>query len=63
MSVVMAERIRLVILTDDELRSALRLEAAKRGVDMSEVADAILREGLAESLAEIRQRQKRKKGD
>ena len=59
----MAERIRLVILTDDELRAALRLAAAKRGSEMSEVADHILREALAAELSEVRaNRQDKRKG-
>ena len=54
-----AERIRLVILTSEEIRAALRLEAARRGEDMSDVATAILTEALAESLAEVRALRKR----
>jgi hypothetical protein len=58
------ERIRLVILTREEIRAALRLEAARRGEDMSDVATAILAEALADALAEVRALQKkRKKGD
>lgn len=51
-----AKPVRLVIQTDDELRDALRLEAARRGVDMSELGDEILREALADSLKMVRQR-------
>ncbi len=51
--------VRLVVQTDEDLRFALKLEAVKRGLDMSELADEILREALATSLAEI---QKRREG-
>ena len=59
MTVLMATEpkpVRLVVQTDEDLRAALKLEAAKRGLDMSEVADAILREQLADSLAVIQAR-------
>lgn len=60
MSAVMADKVRLVILTDDELRAALRLEAAKQDVDMSELADSILRQALADALKEVRKRRQAK---
>lgn len=57
--------VRLVVNTDDELREAVRLEAAKQGMEMSELVDATLRQQFAESLAEVRRRRsgddKRKK--
>jgi plasmid stability protein len=57
MSAVMAtERVRTVLLLPEELRAALRLEAARRGVDMSDVAADVLTERLADSLDEIRKR-------
>jgi hypothetical protein len=59
MNPVMAEdRVRLVVVIDDELRAALRLEAAKQDVDMSEIIAQLLRDNLAESLEEVRQRRK-----
>jgi hypothetical protein len=61
MPVLMSERIRLVLLVDDDLRAALRLEAAKRDVDMSDIVAELLRENLAESLAEVRRRREGKK--
>ena len=57
----MTERIRLVILTSQEIRAALRLEAARRGEDMSDVATAILAEALADALAEVRALQKKRR--
>lgn len=48
------QRIRLVVLTDDEVRAALRLRAAKYDVEMSELASEILREALAEEIKEVR---------
>ena len=53
MSTLMAERIRLVILTGDDVRDALKLAAARHRVDPSVYADRILREALAEDLAQI----------
>lgn len=52
MSAVMAD-VRLVIQTDEEVRDALKLAAAKRRMEMSELGDKILREALEEELAEI----------
>lgn len=54
MTVGMASDVRLVIKTDDELRDALRLAAARLRVEMSELADSILREALADEISEIR---------
>lgn len=56
MSLLMAEPVpvRLVLQSAEEVRSALRLAAAKRGAEMSEVADEILRAGLADEIEEIR---------
>jgi hypothetical protein len=50
-------RIRLVILTDDEVRTALKVEASARGVEMSDLAALILREALADALKMVRSRQ------
>ncbi len=57
------DKVRLVLQTDEELRAALRLEAARRTahgageeITMSDVANAILREALAETIEEIRHR-------
>jgi plasmid stability protein len=66
MSALMAtDRVRTVLLLPEELRAALRLEAARRGVDMSDVAADVLTEALADSLKEVRERRqnepKRKK--
>lgn len=54
MSALMTERIRLVILTDEELRDALQLRAAKRRKNQSDMADEILRRELAPEIAELR---------
>jgi hypothetical protein len=62
MFTVMSERIRLVILTSEELRDALRLEAARRGgIEMSELATEILSEALVDALTEVRARPASKK--
>lgn len=62
LGVMEAKEVRLVVKTDEILRQALRVEAARRSVDMSELADEILRGFLAEAIAEVeRQQQARKK--
>lgn len=55
------ERVRLVVVIDEELRAALRLEAAKRDIDMADVVAELLRSNLGDSLAEVRRR--RAEGD
>lgn len=61
MTETMTERtVRLVIVTDEELRNALRLRAAQLNEDMSEVADTILRDALAAQIAELRRNQEQK---
>lgn len=56
MSVLMADKIRLVVLTDDDVRAALRLAAAKADKEQSEMAHDILSAALVEELAEVRAR-------
>lgn len=56
-------RVRLVVLVDDDLRAALRLEAAKQDVDMSDIVSEVLLERLAESLAEVRRRKDAEGGE
>jgi hypothetical protein len=59
------ERVRLVVVIDEELRAALRLEAAKRDVDMAVIVAELLRDNLTESLSEVRRRKtasEKKKG-
>lgn len=53
---VMSDKIRLVVVVADEVRAAVRLEAAKLDIEMSELVEGILRKALAESLAEVRER-------
>jgi hypothetical protein len=58
----MAEKIRLVLVVDEEIRATLRLEAGKRSaarrdgseVTMAEVLEDLVREGLGHSLEEVR---------
>lgn len=56
--------VRLVIKTNEDLRAALKMEAAKQGVDMSELGEKILAEALAAALAAVQERRERggKKG-
>jgi hypothetical protein len=71
MPVDMADKIRLVLMVDEEVRAALRLEAGKRSaadpegneVSMGEVLESVVREHLADVVAEVRRvREKKKKG-
>src|SRR5262245_20667559 len=57
MTVVMVERIRLAIDTDEVVRRAARLRSVKRGggVTLSDIVNEILREALAEEIAELEQ--------
>jgi hypothetical protein len=58
----MAEKIRLVLVVDEEIRAALRFEAGKRSaarvdgteVTMAEVMEELVRKGLADSLEAVR---------
>lgn len=54
MQLVMAEnKVRLVIQTDEDIRKALKLEAARQDKDMSELATEILQKALEKALKEI----------
>lgn len=55
------DKVRLVVVIDEELRAALRLESAAREEDMSDIVAGLLRTHLAESLAKVRSR--RAEGD
>lgn len=52
MSITM-ERIRLVLMSSEEIRAALRLRAARLQLEMSEAAEEILRAELAPELEEL----------
>jgi hypothetical protein len=71
MQVDMAEKIRLVLVVDEEVRAALRLEAGKRSaadlegheISMAAVLEDLVREHLADCVSEVRRaRDKRRKG-
>ncbi len=70
MPTAMAEKIRLVLVVDEEIRAALRLEAAKRTamssseneVTMSDVVTSVLSEALADTLEEVRKKRQGKRG-
>jgi hypothetical protein len=55
MNAVMAERIRLIIDTEDVIRRAVQLRKVKAGLgeSSSDIVNAILREALAEEIAEL----------
>jgi hypothetical protein len=57
MQIDMAERVRLVVLVDEEIRAALRLAAAKRNTEMSVLVEDILREVLGDEIEEMRRLQ------
>lgn len=60
----MGEKIRFVLVVDEEIRAALRLEAANRTaarsdgeeVEMSEIIEDLVREHLSDSITEVRRR-------
>lgn len=66
MAVMSAEKVRLVLVLDEEIRAALKLEAAKSGREMSDLGGELLADALADALREIRERraadEKRRKG-
>lgn len=54
MQSVMAEnKVRIVIQAEEDIRKALKLEAARQDKDMSELATEILRDALKKALKEI----------
>lgn len=54
MSVCMAERIRLIIDTDEEVRLAVRLAATKAALSPSQVVNRILRQALAQEIRDAK---------
>jgi hypothetical protein len=66
MSVVMAtEKIRMLLVVDEEVRDVLRLEKTFTGEDMSDIVARIVLAAFPESLEEVRRRKRKdkKKGD
>lgn len=64
MNAVMAERIRLIIDTEDVVRRAVHLRKVKSGGDAtaSDIVNAILREALAAEIAELEQHTQSQQG-
>jgi hypothetical protein len=55
MSTTMAdEKVRLVMMVDPDIRAGLRLEAARRDLEMSELVGEILAAALTDAIEEIR---------
>lgn len=54
MNVVMAERIRMIIDTEEEIRLAVRLAATKANISVSELVNTILRDQLADEIKDAR---------
>jgi hypothetical protein len=63
MSVDMAERIRMIIDTDEETRLAVRLAATKQGVSTSALVNSILRKALPSEIKDAKRYLPEKKGD
>lgn len=61
MNVVMAERIRLIIDTDEDVRLAVKLAATKAGLTTSELVTKLLREKLAEEIRDAKKYLPKKK--
>lgn len=51
MNIVMADRIRIIIDTDEEVRLAVHMAATKADVSISELITSILRQHLAKEMA------------
>lgn len=52
MQAVMAERIRLIVDTEEQLRRAVRIAAARRGISPSDIINELVRKHLAADVAE-----------
>ncbi len=64
MNTLMAERIRMMIDTEEDIRAAVKLAAMMEDKSPSEVVNDILRKALAEQIKSARQfLPKRKKAD
>ena len=61
MTVSMAERIRIIIDTDEEVRLAIRLAATKADKSVSELVGDILRRELADEIKDARKYLPKKK--
>lgn len=61
MSVVMAERIRIIVDTDEELKLAVRLAATAASLSVSELVCSILRRNLPREIADARKYMPKKK--
>lgn len=61
MNAVMAERIRLIIDTDEEIRLAVKLAATKADLTTSELVNQILRARLAEEIRDAKKYLPKKK--
>ncbi len=54
MSVLMAERIRMIIDTDEEIRLAVKLAATKEGMGVSEFVNKLFRERLVNEIRDAK---------
>lgn len=52
MSALMAERIRLIVDTEERLRRAVRIAAARRGISPSDVLNSLIEDHLPNEVAE-----------
>ncbi len=50
------EQVRMVLVVDDEIRDALRLESALANKDMAELIQDLVREHFSDALEQIRKR-------
>lgn len=53
-------KVRLVVMVEEEIRDALRLESALAGRDMSEIVEDLIRDRLADAMQKIRERRAKK---
>lgn len=61
MNVSMADRIRMIIETDEELRLAVKLRCVREDVSISELVNRILRSALADELQDAKKYAKKSK--
>jgi hypothetical protein len=55
---MLMERVRLVLMVDEELREALRVESSMTGKDMSDIVADLLRDNLSDTLELLRSRRR-----
>ena len=63
MNAVMAERIRMIVDTEEEIRLAVKLAASAAGVSSSELVNNILRKALTNEIRDAKKYLPKRKAD